>query len=97
MAVSGSTDFNLEAAEVIQEAYERCGLQETSGKDLRTAIRSMNLLLAEWANRGLNLWTITLGTQLTKHQKGSRLSFILNEQRHQLYFYIQHLIYLRTL
>ena len=65
MAVSGSTDFNLEAAEVIQEAYERCGLQETSGKDLRTAIRSMNLLLAEWANRGLNLWTITLGTQST--------------------------------
>ena len=65
MAVSGSTDFNLEAAEVIQEAYERCGLQETSGKDLRTAIRSMNLLMAEWANRGLNLWTVTLGTQST--------------------------------
>ena len=65
MAVSGSTDFNLEAAEVIQEAYERCGLQETSGKDLRTAVRSMNLLMAEWANRGLNLWTVTLGTQST--------------------------------
>ena len=65
MAVSGSTDFNLDAAEVIQEAYERCGLQETSGKDLRTAVRSMNLLMAEWANRGLNLWTVTLGTQST--------------------------------
>ena len=45
MAVSGSTDFNLEAAEVIQEAYERCGLQEVSGKDLRTAVRSMNILM----------------------------------------------------
>ena len=66
MAVSGSTDFNLDAAEVIQEAYERCGLQETSGKDLRTAVRSMNLLMAEWANRGLNLWTVTLGTQSTR-------------------------------
>jgi len=65
MAVSGSTDFNIDAAEVIQEAYERCGLQEVSGKDLRTAIRSMNLLMAEWANRGLNLWTIQLGTQAT--------------------------------
>ena len=65
MAVSGSTDFNLDAAEVIQEAYERCGLQETSGKDLRTAVRSMNLLMAAWANRGLNLWTVTLGTQST--------------------------------
>ena len=65
MAVSDSTDFNLDAAEVIQDAYERCGIQEVSGKDLRTAVRSMNLLMAEWANRGLNLWTVTLGTQST--------------------------------
>lgn len=65
MAVSGSTDFNIDAAEVIQEAYERCGLQDISGKDLRTAVRSMNLLMAEWANRGLNLWTVQLGTQST--------------------------------
>tara|TARA_R110000772_G_scaffold265244_1_gene386526 strand:+ start:375 stop:1046 length:672 start_codon:yes stop_codon:yes gene_type:complete len=65
MAVSGSTDFNIDAAEVIQEAYERCGLQEVTGKDLRTAVRSMNLIFAEWANRGLNLWTVTLGTQTT--------------------------------
>ena len=65
MAVSGSTDFSIDAAEVIQEAYERCGLQEVTGKDLRAAIRSMNLLMSEWANRGLNLWTIQLGTQAT--------------------------------
>ena len=65
MAVSDSTDFNLDAAEVIQDAYERCGIQEVSGKDLRSAVRSMNLLMAEWANRGLNLWTVTLGTQST--------------------------------
>ena len=65
MSVSGSTDFSLDADEVIREAYERCGIQQISGKDLRTAIRSMNLLMAEWANRGLNLWTVTLGTQST--------------------------------
>ena len=65
MAVSDSTDFNLDAAEVIQDAFERCGIQEVSGKDLRSAVRSMNLLMAEWANRGLNLWTVTLGTQST--------------------------------
>tara|TARA_R110000868_G_scaffold401034_1_gene676309 strand:- start:521 stop:1192 length:672 start_codon:yes stop_codon:yes gene_type:complete len=65
MAVSGSTDFNIDATEVIQEAYERCGLQDISGKDLRTAVRSMNLMMAEWANHGLNLWTIQLGTQAT--------------------------------
>ena len=65
MAVSGSTDFSIDAAEVIQEAYERCGLLEVTGKDLRTAIRSMNLLMSEWANRGLNLWTIQVGTQTT--------------------------------
>ena len=63
MAVSGSTDFSLDADEVIREAYERCGIQQISGKDLRTAIRSMNLLMAEWANRGLNLWTIDYATQ----------------------------------
>ena len=58
MAVSGSKDFELDVAEYIEEAYERCGKISRSGYDLRTAKRSMNLMFAEWANRGLNQWTI---------------------------------------
>ncbi len=58
MALSGSSDFELDVAEYIEEAFERCGLEVRTGYDLRTAKRSLNLMLAEWANRGLNQWTI---------------------------------------
>jgi hypothetical protein len=58
MALSGSKDFELDVAEYIEEAFERCGLEVRTGYDLKTAKRSMNLMLAEWANRGLNQWTI---------------------------------------
>ena len=58
MAVSGSTDFELDVSEYIEEAFERCGVEVRTGYDLKTAKRSLNLLLAEWANRGLNQWTI---------------------------------------
>jgi len=58
MAVSGSKDFEPDVAEYVEEAFERCGLELRTGYDLRTARRSMNLMLAEWANRGLNQWTI---------------------------------------
>ena len=58
MAVSGSTDFELDVADYIEEAFERCGRTVRTGYDLKTAKRSLNLLLAEWANRGLNQWTI---------------------------------------
>ena len=63
MAYSGTQTFNLSIEEIIEEAYERCQLETRSGYDLKTARRSMNLMLAEWANRGLNLWTITYATQ----------------------------------
>jgi|TARA_R100000995_G_C3480712_1_gene123703 hypothetical protein len=63
MATSGSRDFNLDVAEVIEEAYERCGLEVRTGYDARTARRSLNLMFAEWANRGLNLWTVKQATQ----------------------------------
>ena len=63
MAVSGSTDFELDIAEYIEEAFERCGLEVKTGYDLKTAKRSMNLMFAEWANRGLNQWTIVQQTQ----------------------------------
>ena len=58
MTTSGSRDFNLDVGEIIEEAYERCGLEVRTGYDARTARRSLNLMFAEWANRGLNLWTV---------------------------------------
>jgi len=57
---ASTANFDLSIDEIAEEAYERCGLQVRSGYDLQTARRSLNLMLAEWANRGLNLWTIQL-------------------------------------
>jgi len=58
VAVSGSKDFELDVNDYIEEAFERCGLMAQTGYDLKTAKRSLNLMLADWANRGLNQWTI---------------------------------------
>jgi hypothetical protein len=58
MATSGSTAFNLDLNNIVEEAFERCGLESRTGYDLRTARRSMNLMAIEWANRGINLWTV---------------------------------------
>jgi len=63
MTVSGSTDFELDVSDYIEEAFERCGLEVRTGYDLKTAKRSLNLLFADWANRGLNQWTIAQRTQ----------------------------------
>tara|TARA_R100000995_G_scaffold47315_2_gene22479 strand:- start:1007 stop:1681 length:675 start_codon:yes stop_codon:yes gene_type:complete len=63
MALSGSTNFEPNVTEFVEEAYERCGLELRTGYDLKTAKRSINIMLAEWANRGLNQWTIEQGTQ----------------------------------
>tara|TARA_R110002124_G_scaffold164605_1_gene331941 strand:+ start:32 stop:697 length:666 start_codon:yes stop_codon:yes gene_type:complete len=62
MTTSGSRDFNLDVGEVIEEAYERCGLEVRTGYDAKTARRSLNLMFADWANRGLNLWTVNQAT-----------------------------------
>jgi hypothetical protein len=62
MATSGSIDFDLDVADVIEEAYERCGLEVRTGYDARTARRSLNLMFSEWANRGVNLWTVKQGS-----------------------------------
>lgn len=64
MATSGTATFNLDLSEAVEEAFERCGAELRTGYDLRTARRSMNLLLADWANRGINLWTIEQGSQV---------------------------------
>ena len=63
MAVSGSRDFEPNVADYIEEAFERCGLELRTGYDARTARRSLNFLFADWANRGLNQWTIGQVTQ----------------------------------
>ena len=62
MATSSSRDFDLDVGELIEEAYERCGLEMRTGYDARTARRSLNLMFADWANRGLNLWTVKQAT-----------------------------------
>lgn len=62
MTTSGSTSFDLNLTELVEEAFERAGAELRSGYDLRTARRSLNLLLLEWQNRGLNLWTVEQGT-----------------------------------
>jgi hypothetical protein len=61
MTTSGNTVFNLNLNELIEEAFERCGAELRTGYDFRTARRSLNLLTIEWANRGINLWTIEQG------------------------------------
>ena len=63
MTTSGSTNFELDVSDYIEEAFERCGLEVRTGYDLKTAKRSLNLLFADWANRGLNQWTIAQRTQ----------------------------------
>jgi hypothetical protein len=61
MTTSGTSTFNLNLNELVEEAFERCGAELRTGYDLRTARRSLNLLTIEWANRGINLWTIEQG------------------------------------
>jgi hypothetical protein len=62
MATTGIASFNLDVNDLIEEAFERCGKELRTGYDFRTARRSMNLLTIEWANRGINLWTIEEGS-----------------------------------
>jgi hypothetical protein len=64
MATSGTTNFSLDLTELVEEAFERCGSELRSGYDLKTARRSLNLLFADFANRGVNMWTIEQGSQV---------------------------------
>jgi hypothetical protein len=63
MATSGTTAFDLQIDDIIEEAYERCGMRTNSGNDIRSARRSLNLLFAEWGNRGIHLWKVQLNEQ----------------------------------
>ena len=62
MTTSGNNLFNLDLNDIIEEAFERCGVEVRTGYEHRTARRSLNLLTIEWANRGINLWTIEEGS-----------------------------------
>ena len=61
MSTSGTSTFNLDINDLIEEAFERCGAELRTGYDFRTARRSLNLLTIEWANKGINLWTVEQG------------------------------------
>ena len=60
MATSGTSAFDLNIDDIIEEAYERCGIRTNSGRDLRSARRSLNLLFSEWGNRGVHIWKVSL-------------------------------------
>jgi len=62
MATSGTAVFNLDLTELVEEAFERVGGELRTGYDLKTARRSLNLLFADWANRGVNMWTFEQGS-----------------------------------
>ena len=64
MTTSGTSSWNPDFSEIIEEAFERCGLEIRTGYDVRTARRSLNFIFQEWANKGINMWTIEEGTQV---------------------------------
>ena len=68
---TNTTDFNLDLNFIVEEAFERCGAELRTGYDLRTAKRSLNLLLLDWANRGINLWTLDTGSQVLTYNQGT--------------------------
>jgi hypothetical protein len=68
---TNTTDFNLDLNTVIEEAFERCGAELRTGYDFRTSKRSLALLLMDWANRGINLWTLEEGQQVLTYNQGT--------------------------
>lgn len=64
MTTSGTSNWNPDFSEIIEEAFERCGLELRTGYDIKTARRSLNFIFQEWANKGINMWTIEEGTQV---------------------------------
>jgi hypothetical protein len=61
MTTTGLSTFNLDMNDLVEEAFERCGKELRSGYDFRTARRSVNIMTIEWANKGINLWTVEQG------------------------------------
>jgi hypothetical protein len=84
MSTSGVSTFNLDMGDLIEEAFERCGTQSRTGYDFRTAQRSVNMLTIEWANRGINLWTIEQG-QIPVNINAGQISYPLPVDTIDLY------------
>jgi len=76
MTTSSTTAFNLDMNDLIEESFERCGKELRTGYDFRTARRSMNIMTIEWANRGINLWTIEQG-QIPININAGQISYAL--------------------
>lgn len=87
MSTTGTAIFNLNMADLIEEAFERCGKQIRTGYDFRTAARSVNLLTIEWANRGINLWTIEQG-QIPVNINGGQISYPIPVDTIDLYNHV---------
>lgn len=68
---TATTDFNLDLNTILEESFERCGAELRTGYEFRTAKRSLSLLLMEWANRGVNLWTLEQGTHVLSYNVGT--------------------------
>ena len=76
MATSGTKVFTFDAAEAAEEAFERCGRELRTGYDMETSLRSMNLMISDWSNKGINLWTVN---QRKETMKTSSNEYILND------------------
>jgi hypothetical protein len=87
MSTTGTTLFNLNMGDLIEEAFERCGQQLRTGYDFRTAARSVNLMTIEWANRGINLWTIEQG-QIPININGGQISYPIPVDTIDLYDHV---------
>ena len=87
MSTSGTSAFNLNMADLIEESFERCGQQVRTGYEFRTAARSVNMLTIEWANRGINLWTIEQG-QIPININGGQISYPIPVDTIDLYDHV---------
>jgi len=87
MSTTGTTTFNLNMGDLIEEAFERCGMQVRTGYEFRTAARSVNMLTIEWANRGINLWTIEQG-QIPINVNGGQISYPIPVDTIDLYDHV---------
>ena len=87
MSTTGTSVFNLNMGDLIEESFERCGVQVRTGYEFRTAARSVNMLTIEWANRGINLWTIEQG-QIPINVNGGQISYPIPVDTIDLYDHV---------
>ena len=77
MATSGTTTFDLDIDDIIEEAYERCAVRTNSGRDLKSARRSLNILFSEWGNRGVHLWKVISLKHISVVQVGLLVQLVI--------------------